>query len=298
MNDINKFQELIKLTLDTAKSQNNKIKMKQILEIFEDMELNDNQRDQIIEYLAANKINVVDYVKPMKTPEQKKIQEPVETDDTVDLDQADEMDFSENKLSQGNLKSINMDDEKDSGYLAQYLNELKSIRKGTKEEVAELMKKIRAGDRQAKERFIEIQLPTVAAIACEYKGKGMKAEDLIQEGNMALLQSLLELPDTCDDDAMIKYIYDYVRNSIMESLDEQQESDRIENELMEKSNHIFDALKNLEEELGHKANIHELADYMKITEDELADILELSADSIKLDNHSHNHSHQHNHEED
>ena len=294
MNDINEFQELIRLTLDLAISQDNKIKMKQVLEIFEDMDLNDNQRDQIIEYLAANKINVVDYVKPMKTPEQKKIQESEKTEDTDDLEKTDEMGSSEHKLSSENLKSINMDDEKDSAYLAQYLNELKSIRKGTKEEAAELLKKIRSGDRQAKERFIEIQLPTVAVIACEYKEKGMKAEDLIQEGNMALLQSLLELPDTCDDDAMMKYIYDYIRNSILKSLDEQQESDRIENELMEKSNHIFDSLKNLEEELGHKANIHELANYMKISEDELSDILGLSADSIKLDNHSH----QHNHEED
>lgn len=286
MNDINQFQELIRLTLDMAKSQDNKITIQQVLEIFEDMELNDNQRDQIVEYLAANKINVVDYVKPTKTPEQMELRTPESTDN---------MEFSGEKESQVKIKSINMDDEKDSEYLAQYFDELKSIKEGTKEEVKELLKKIKSGDKQAKERFIEIQLPTVAAIACEYKGKGMKAEDLIQEGNMALLQSLLELPDFDDDDAIIKYIYDSVRNTILESLEEQQESDRIENEVMAKSNRIYEALKDLEEELGHKANIHELAQYMRMSEDELADILELSADSIKLD--SHNHSHEHNHEE-
>lgn len=275
MNDINKFQELIAKTLELAKSQDNKINSSQIRDIFRDMEFEEVQREQIIEYLAANKINVVDYVKSPKAFEQKEMNDPIKDEEAYPSKEASEEEKS-----------------KDSAYLKQYLDDLKYIRESTGDEESQLLKQIKAGDKPARERFIEIQLKRVAGIACEYRNHGLNMEDLIQEGNIALIQSLDELPESDSYDAVMKFIDDYIRNSIMASLDDQQQNDRMENEIMEKTNRIYDAKKELEEELGRKPDIHEIAKHLEMPEEEIYYTLQLSADAIKLDDH-----HQHDEEE-
>ena len=267
MNDINKFQELLKKTLEIAKNQKNRVDVPTIKDIFAEWELSDSQLREISSYLAANKIEVAGYVQPEKlkmeenNPDKEKPYEP---------------------------KKINS---KDSAYLKDYLEELKGIAEGSREEEIRLIHRMKQGDSTAKQRYIEINLRKVVEIAGEYKNQGMTAEDLIQEGNMALIQSINEIneidefpADNCIEEIQ-RQVYETIRSHLAASIREQQENDTMENVIMEKMNRIYAAMKKLENQLGRKADISELAKYMKITEDEIQDILDLSADTVKLGEH-------------
>lgn len=60
----------------------------------------------------------------------------------------------------------------------------------THEEEIELSQAIRAGDREARARFIKRNLRLVVSIAKKYQGQGLPLEDLIQEGNIGLIKAV------------------------------------------------------------------------------------------------------------
>jgi RNA polymerase primary sigma factor len=75
-----------------------------------------------------------------------------------------------------------------------YLKEIGETPTLTAEEEKELAKRIEKGDQAAKEKLIKANLRLVVSIAKKYVGKSphMTLLDLIQEGNIGLVQSRLK----------------------------------------------------------------------------------------------------------
>ena len=73
-----------------------------------------------------------------------------------------------------------------------YINDLASCPILRQEEVVKLYERIKKGDKVAKNRLIEGNLRLVLKIVKKYENYGVLVEDLIQEGNMALI-------DACDN---------------------------------------------------------------------------------------------------
>jgi RNA polymerase primary sigma factor len=263
MNDLKEFQKRITDMVMVARQQGNKITEKEIRDLFADMGLNDSQFDRIYAYLAASHIDVDGY-----------------TQNTAEKEASDQKYVTEESDETGYfIKRMNAED---SAYLKEYYEELREIKKASAQEEIQLMQRLKSGDTAARSRLIEINLENVVEIAKEYQNQGMTMEDMIQEGNMALIQSLEQLSDKQNRDEMKKFIYGWIRKGILESLKEQQENDDFENNVLGKSNLLYAATKKLEEKLGKKANLHELVEYTKMSEEEITDIIGLSADSLEL----------------
>jgi DNA-directed RNA polymerase sigma subunit (sigma70/sigma32) len=71
-----------------------------------------------------------------------------------------------------------------------YITAIQNVPAVTDVEAATLAGEIGRGDEAAKKRLIEANLHTVAAIAWTYKGRGTPLLDLIEEGNVALVQAV------------------------------------------------------------------------------------------------------------
>ena len=71
-----------------------------------------------------------------------------------------------------------------------YLNEVGKIKVLSKEEELDTIVKAQAGDMAAKKKIIESNLRLVIFIAKRYRDRGVSFEDLISEGNLALLKAL------------------------------------------------------------------------------------------------------------
>jgi RNA polymerase primary sigma factor len=69
-----------------------------------------------------------------------------------------------------------------------YLNEISHHRVLTKQEEHDLFERLRQGDAGAREEIICCNLRLVARLSRSFRGKGLSSEDLIQEGNIGLLE--------------------------------------------------------------------------------------------------------------
>jgi RNA polymerase primary sigma factor len=75
-----------------------------------------------------------------------------------------------------------------SDSVSQYLGEIGTNEVLTREEERELFQRLEAGDEEARERIIACNLRFVVKIAAQFRGRGLPLADLIQEGNVGLLE--------------------------------------------------------------------------------------------------------------
>lgn len=83
-----------------------------------------------------------------------------------------------------------------NGGLKTYLDEIGRHRVLNREEEVELFKRIRNHDESARDVIIQCNLKFVIRIAQQFKGRGMPLEDLIQEGNIGLLEAISKFDHT------------------------------------------------------------------------------------------------------
>jgi RNA polymerase sigma factor (sigma-70 family) len=73
--------------------------------------------------------------------------------------------------------------------LGLYLQEIGRIKLLTTEEEQELARRVQAGDKEAERRLVEANLRLVVRISRRYLRRGLSLLDLIEEGNLGLLQA-------------------------------------------------------------------------------------------------------------
>lgn len=282
MSDANKFHEMLSDIMEVARVQSNQLTMEDVKSLFGDMHLTDEQYDHIFAYLAANKIKIKGYVDSSSlytdAVNQDKLREEHPDKEAV------EPESSEKAQDNDKLSTFQ---EEDSVYLKMYLEDLDAIKDCTLEEEMALVDQIIKGDSFAKQRYIEGSLRNVVKIAKEYRNQGVTLEDLIQEGNIGLMDSLEHFSEFMEDEILRDRIYEHIRSFIEAAIDEQNESSSFGSRIVEKTNFLDNATKELVEDLGRDADIHELAAYTKLSEDEIKDILSMSGDAVKVDNHHH-----------
>ncbi|MFA9462838.1 MAG: sigma factor [Velocimicrobium sp.] len=248
MLDRTKFLEMLRDLKDIAATQGNALTQKEMKEYFNEMDLSEEHYQHIYNYLAENQIEIDGF-------EGKKVVE-VEKDEPMS--------------------------EADSIYLKMYLKELRMLDKLTKEEESLLLQEVKMEKPGAKERFIHDWLPKVVRIARMYKNQGVLLEDLIQEGNIGLLSgidTIVSLEDTVNVDGYLKNV---IRKAVEASLLENESEEDLENALLGRINLIDEATKYLARELGRVATIDELAEYTKLSVEEITDIQALSLDAVKV----------------
>ncbi len=287
MNDKNKFQEMLGDILEVARVQGNQLGMNEIKSLFGDMNLSEEQYEHIFAYLAANHIKIKGYVET-ENEYAKAVRREEDISGDTDSGQDEPEKVTDKKRAPSHTR------EEDSAYLRMYLEDLKEIRESTPEEESILMEKIAKGDAFAKNRYVEGNLHYVVKIAEDYKNQGVTLEDLIQEGNMGLISSLEAVSALTGRDQGKETVTDFIRRFMEAAIAEQKESSSFEDNVIKKINYIRDAANELAEDLGREANIHELAGYVKMPEDEISDILHMAVEGVNLDNnHSHGHASHH-----
>lgn len=108
-----------------------------------------------------------------------------------------------------------------------YLNEVAKTPLLTAEQEQELARKISAGDEDARNDLVEANLRLVVSIAQRYKDLGLPLEDLIQEGNLGLMQAV----DRFDQARKLRfstYAGWWIRKYIKEALDKESKEKGVE----------------------------------------------------------------------
>lgn len=163
-----------------------------------------------------------------------------------------------------------------------YLEELAAIPPCTSEEQEQLLVLAAGGDDKARERLIEGNLQTVLQYAKEYDGRGVLLTDLVQEANVALTMAVGEyLQGTAGQD-FDGFVASKVKEALNAALEEELAADETGQELAARVNVLSEVSKALSAELGREPSVEELADKMKMTVDEVGNIMKMAMDAISM----------------
>lgn len=101
--------------------------------------------------------------------------------------------------------------------LERYLQDISKEEMVSTDEEVELAKRIRQGGKNALERLVKANLRFVVSVAKQYQGQGLELTDLINEGNMGLINAAMKFDETRGF-KFISYAVWWVRQSILQAL--------------------------------------------------------------------------------
>lgn len=162
------------------------------------------------------------------------------------------------------------------------MEDLKGIRRYTEDELEDMYDELLNGNAEVINALSDSMLANVAVLADEYASDRVALEDLIQEGNIALFIRLGEL---CGIGAgsgydVVAEAGEAVNDAMKAYVSQITGEDDSENAVVGKANLVKEAVKQLKEEGKAAPSVRELADYTHLSEEELADILNI-IDNVK-----------------
>ncbi|MCD7744864.1 MAG: hypothetical protein LUI13_06255 [Lachnospiraceae bacterium] len=167
--------------------------------------------------------------------------------------------------------------------LSFYLDEIAALADGSNADEIRLVERVRGGDASAKERLVELYLPMICTMAEEYGEETIPSEDLIQEGNMGLLDAMASLETLESAAACRVHILNSIREAMENAVRRGQDQGRMDDGLVSRLNHLNEAVHNLERDLGRKVSAEEVSAYLEMPEEEIEDLLRVAGDQIETD---------------
>jgi RNA polymerase primary sigma factor len=108
-----------------------------------------------------------------------------------------------------------------------YLTDIKKHQVLSRDQEFEIIKELRNGNSEAKEKLILANLRFVISIAKQYLHKGLDLQDLISEGNYGLLKAFEKYDINQTEVRFISYAVWWIRQSIIQALNEHSRSIRL-----------------------------------------------------------------------
>ena len=159
-----------------------------------------------------------------------------------------------------------------------YMEEIAAIPPCSEAENEKLLGEIRNGNKAARERLIEGNLKNALFFVQDYINKGVPMADLIQEASMELMM----LADEGFEGSFEKLLESRIRVRMEEIINDQKKEADIEEEMLARVNVLQEVSKSMAEELGREAKLSELAERMKMTEDEVREIMKVTMDALSM----------------
>ncbi len=163
-----------------------------------------------------------------------------------------------------------------------YLREIGKIPLLTGPEEITLARRVRRGDKRAKDKMAEANMRLVVSIAKRYVGRGLDLLDLIQEGNTGLLRAV----EKFDPDKGFKfstYATWWIRQAITRAIADQARVIRIPVHMVETINKLLRTQRKLTQELGREPTNEELAKELEIEPEKIDHIMRIKQDISSLD---------------
>ena len=166
--------------------------------------------------------------------------------------------------------------------IKQYLAEIGKVPLLTPAEEIVLAKRIKRGDREARNHMIQANLRLVVKIAHDYKDFGLPLLDLISEGNIGLIKAV-ERFDPAKGGKLSTYAAWWIKQSIKRALANQSKTIRLPVHLVDKISKMRKVATALTEEFGREPTEEEIAIEMQIPVNKIAHMKSVSVRPASLD---------------
>ncbi len=170
----------------------------------------------------------------------------------------------------------------EDGSLDQYLRDISKYPLISREDEADLARRIRVGESDALDKLVRSNLRFVVSVAKKYQNQGVSLSDLINEGNLGLIRAGHKFDET-KGIKFISYAVWWIRQAILQALAEQSRIVRVPLNRAGTLHRIGKRASALLQELGREATHAEIAEGMDISEEEVAKTMSISQVHLSLD---------------
>ncbi len=169
-----------------------------------------------------------------------------------------------------------------SSVLSRYFAEIREYPLLTKEEEMSLARHVKQGRKDALNELIESNLSFVVKVASEYRNLGLPFEDLLNEGNIGLIEAAHRY-DASKGTKFITYAIWWIRKSILKALSEHSNLVRVPNYQMKKVREIRDVEASLRRSLGRAPERVEISERLSKSVSKIDQVLQFNLREVSLD---------------
>lgn len=279
MLDQNTFMETVREVSEIIRTASEPLSKEEILGYFASMDLNETQKEMVLEYL----------LKPEKSSDssKKNVDSDASEEEIIDEDLLEEgegslesEEISESMKSGGKnaespKKGSQASELPDSPVFRMYLDEISGISLCTPEELQKLYGQLLEGNDSVIGKISENWMHRILEQVKKLSVAAEDFSDVVQEGNMALFMALSEMCGSDTAPADVEVMLDRAVETAMKGyMDEITGEDDVENAVVGKVTLVNEARKYLMEQNGQEPSIRELAKYTKMSASELRDMLD------------------------
>lgn len=169
----------------------------------------------------------------------------------------------------------------DSRNLKLYLDEIAKFPPLTEEEEKKVGARAREGDLEAMRRLIESNLKFVVSYVKKYRGMGLSLLDLINEGNVGLIEAAKRF-DPTRNVRFISYAVWWIRQAVLHALSQYSRIYNIPQKLSDQISAMKRKTAELKAEFGREPTRAEVARRMGISEEDADDLAVLKEKNVSL----------------
>ncbi len=228
---------------------------KEVMDAFEEVEMEPDQIEKIYETLENFGIDVVGDIEA----------------------EIEDIHITEEDLDLTVPEGISIDDP-----VRMYLKEIGKVPLLSADEEIVLAQNMERGEIESKKRLAEANLRLVVSIAKRYVGRGMQFLDLIQEGNLGLIKAV-EKFDYRKGYKFSTYATWWIRQAITRAIADQARTIRIPVHMVETINKLIRVSRQLLQELGREPLPDEIAKEMSMTVEKVREIMKISQEPVSLE---------------
>ncbi|MBP7705607.1 MAG: RNA polymerase sigma factor RpoD/SigA [Candidatus Aminicenantes bacterium] len=169
----------------------------------------------------------------------------------------------------------------ESRSLKHYLEEIAKFPALTEEDEKRLGERIRQGDREALQSLVQSNLKFVVSYVKKYRGMGLGLLDLIDEGNVGLIEAARRF-DPTKGVRFVSYAVWWIRQAIIHALTLYSRAYAIPQKLADQISLMKKKTAELKADLGREPNREEIARAMGLTETDVEDLELLGERNLSL----------------
>ncbi len=154
-------------------------------------------------------------------------------------------------------------------------DDAKKISKPEQSQEQRLYQRLRAGDQAVIGEISQQWLQRIVTMAGEYQRDGFYLDDLVQEGNLALLTALHELLGCQEEQELEKRLVEAVMDGIEQYMGLESGAQQQEETILAKVTLLHEARELLKARSGEEPSVKQLMDYTRLTVQEISDIMDL-----------------------
>lgn len=173
------------------------------------------------------------------------------------------------------IKISNSITNRDSAALERYLSDISKVPQISPDEEVELARRIKEGDRAALDKLVTANLRFVVSIAKTYQNQGVSLTDLINEGNIGLMNAAERFDETRGF-KFISYAVWWIRQGIINAIAEQSRVVRLPLNQVSTINRIRKESARLEQDLQRAPTLEELSECVGLPEYKVAELMKMT----------------------